>query len=143
LHDRSPYVHLPEIVASITATTFAEFVTQLFERMSDVLFEHMSFVQLVFLDIFELKAVHLQSLIGEVQEQVLAIIQSTQTLEGVRTDLPPIAIMRMIGMTIFGYTLSRHFLPPTILNVLTEEEWKTHIIGILLHGFSSDKAVSP
>src|SRR6187399_853094 len=39
LQDRSPYAHLPEIIAAIDAPDFTTFVVQFFEHMSEVLFE--------------------------------------------------------------------------------------------------------
>lgn len=139
LHDRSPYAHLPEIMASIDTEDFPSFLTQLFARMTDIFFEHMSFVQLVLLDMFEFQGMHLQHLIGELQEQVFAIIAQTAQLEGLRQDVSPLVLMRMMGMTIFSYTLTRHFLPPALLNQLSEDEWKTQITEILLHGLTQEK----
>ncbi len=134
LNARSPYPHIFEMVNQIEGDTAAEFIPNLFQAVTALVNENIRFVGLVMLDFLEFNAAHVREHLAGLQAPLLQIMLRLQGIEGWRKDVPPIVLIRTVGMLIFGYVITQAILPPVILNQLTQDEWKKHMMDVLLMG---------
>lgn len=134
LNARSPYPRIFEMVNQIEGETAAEFIPNLFQAVTALVNENIRFVGLVMLDFLEFNAAHVREHLAGLQAPLLQIMLRLQGIEGWRKDVPPIVLIRTVGMLIFGYVITQAILPPVILNQLTQDEWKKHMMDVLLMG---------
>ncbi len=133
LNARSPYPHMVKLMDSIPGDTVAEFFPHFFRVATDFMLQHIIFIKLALLDFIEFNAVHIQQLL-EQQTLFPVALKRLQSLEGWQKDMPPIVIIRVIGMQLFGYIVTQGLLPAFFIQSLPEEAWKENIINVLLHG---------
>ncbi|MBI5929026.1 MAG: helix-turn-helix transcriptional regulator [Chloroflexi bacterium] len=138
LEYRSPYQEIFRLVETTQGDTTAEFIDVVFRNMTDYMRRHLSFVQLAMIDYLEFEAAHIHALITELQAHIAGIFERLTTLEGVRQDLPFPVIMRFMAMQIFGYVMTGNVMPPFLLGVISEEEWQTHMVNIILNGLQKE-----
>lgn len=134
LNTRSPYPRIFALVDQLEGDTAAEFIPNLFQAVTRLVNENTRFIGLVMLDFLEFNAVHVKAILTNLQAPIVRILQRLQGMEGWRKDVPPIVIVRTIGMLIFGYVITQNLLPAFVLQMLTEEEWKKSVMDILLNG---------
>jgi AcrR family transcriptional regulator len=139
LQDRNPYDEIFATVQQVAGQTAAELFPNLFQFAVQVVGRNLNFVRLVMIDYLEFGGQHIQAILGSFQEQILLVIGRLHQLPDLRAEIPPQALIRLFGMSLFGYVMTSRLMPPPILNTLTEEQWQQQIIHILLHGISEEK----
>ncbi|KAB2861656.1 MAG: TetR/AcrR family transcriptional regulator [Anaerolineae bacterium] len=138
LEYRSPYPEIIRLVGATQGETTAEFVDTVFRNMTDYMRRHLSFVQLAMIDYLEFEAVHIHALITDLQNQIVGLFSRLMSLEGVHQGLPSPVIMRFMAMQIFGFVMTGNVMPPFLLGTLSEEEWKTHMVKLILYGLDRE-----
>lgn len=140
LEYRSPYPEIIDLIETTQGDTTPEFIDTLFRNMTDYMRRHLSFVQLAMIDYLEFEAVHIHALITDLQTQIVGLFERLATLEGVRQGLPFPVVMRFMAMQIFGFVMTGNVMPPFLLGTLSDEEWKSHMVKLILHGLHKESS---
>lgn len=137
---RSPYPEIFELVKNTQGDTMAEFVEVLFRNMTAYMRRHINFIQLTMIDYLEFEAVHIHALITELQTHIVGLFEKLTTIEGLREGMPFPVIMRFMAMQVFGYVMTGNVMPPFLLGTLSEEEWQTQIVNLILKGLHKESS---
>lgn len=140
LEYRSPYPEIIHLIDTTQGETTADFINVVFRNMTDYMRRHLSFVQLAMIDYLEFEAVHIHALITDLQTQIVGLFERLTILEGVRHDLPFPVMMRFMAMQIFGFVMTGNVMPPFLLGTLSDEEWKTYMVKLILHGLHKESS---
>ncbi|MFP4323012.1 MAG: TetR/AcrR family transcriptional regulator [Anaerolineales bacterium] len=131
---RSPYDEIFEILQNIPTDHAANYLPQLFETLAVFMQDHINFLQLVLLDFLEFDAAHMQALITDRSQQIMPIVARLGGLPGLRADIPPLILIRLVAIQLFGYTLTQNILPAAILDAHPPQEWRAHVQNLLMRG---------
>lgn len=133
---RQPYETVIELAQQIDAATAEEAVRYFFTGIVALMRENIGFIQLVMIDLMEFDAIHVRGLLANMLEQISSVFGKLQTWEGIREDINPWLVIRFFGMQIFGYVITSELMPDSILNTMTDEEWQSQLIQLLLNGIT-------
>lgn len=134
LADRSPYEHVVEIVQTIEGETSAAFIGALFPALISFLQDNMNFFRLVMTDYLEFNGEHVRELLEIFQAKLFPAVMRLHNMQDINPDLPPIALIRLMGMQLFGYVMTANLMPDSMVGMMTPEEWQHHIVQFILHG---------
>ncbi len=131
---RSPYDEIFSILQHTPATDAADYLPQIFDLLAAFMADHMNFIQLVMIDFLEFNAAHMQALITAQSPQLMRLVASLEHVSGFREDLPPLVLIRLLTIQLFGYMLTQNILPNNILDTYPPEVWRGHVQRLMLHG---------
>jgi AcrR family transcriptional regulator len=134
MNARSPYDEIYQTIQELGADTGEDFVHEVFFTLTTMMQRHINFIRLVMLDYLEFNAVHVQQLIEGFQRQIFGIYAKFENTSDLRQDMPPIALMRVIAIQVFGYMMTTLIMPQTVLSTLPEEQWKAIMMDVLANG---------
>ncbi|HLA42897.1 MAG TPA: helix-turn-helix domain-containing protein [Aggregatilineales bacterium] len=134
LEARSPYDHIFTAVTSLEGSSAEAFIPIVFETMIAQMEKNMNFLRLVLIDFLEFNGAHVRDMLDRMQTHMTRFFMRMAQFDDLKTDLPPAALVRIMGMQLFGYVITRGLLPPQILNVMTDAEWQEHMMQAVMYG---------
>lgn len=142
LEARSPYPELIGILTGIQNGTSAEMLAQAFREIQILVIDHMSFVQLVLIDMQEFEGKTITSLASEMLPYAFQFFTRVQAAGGIREDIPfPVLIRSFIGTTA-GFILTSIFLNQglaehiPVFSSVPPEMWQAAVLDVLMNGLA-------
>jgi AcrR family transcriptional regulator len=103
---RSPYARMGEALEHLEATDARGMIEEVIPRFQAIVLENVDFFQLVIIDVNELQGTTVRALVSSVIPQFLRFGQRLQAAGGLRDDMDPYVMLRMIASMLAGYTLT-------------------------------------
>jgi AcrR family transcriptional regulator len=141
--ERSPYARMGEALDYLEATDARGMIEEVIPRFQAIVLENVDFFQLVIIDVNELRGTTIRGLVSSMIPRFLQFGQRLQAAGGLRTDMDPYIMLRMIASMLAGYTITSliafsdgHAQIDGIPDY-DEEFWHHQMVDVLLNGIAA------
>jgi AcrR family transcriptional regulator len=104
--ERSPYVKMSEALEHLEATDARGMIEEVIPRFQAIVLENVDFFQLAIIDVNELHGTTIRALVSNVIPRFMQFGQRLRAAGGLREELDPYVMLRMIASMLAGYTLT-------------------------------------
>jgi AcrR family transcriptional regulator len=104
--ERSPYARMGEALDDLEATDARGMIEEMIPRFQKIVLENVDFFQLVIIDVNELHGSTIRGLVNNVIPRFLQFGERLREAGGLRADMDPYVMLRMIASMLAGYTLT-------------------------------------
>jgi AcrR family transcriptional regulator len=145
LEARSPYPELIQTLDSLQGGTGPELLAQAFTRIQALIREHLSFIQLVAIDLQEFDGQTILSLASEVLPHALQFFTRVQAAGGIRQDISIYILARSFAGELVGFALTDAFIFRSdtprlaLFPSISRTDWQTAVLDVFMNGIASGR----
>ncbi|NDJ85561.1 MAG: TetR/AcrR family transcriptional regulator [Chloroflexi bacterium] len=138
---RQPYDDIIAQVQALNGDTPEELISGIFQSLTQLMDAHMDFFRLVMIDYLEFGAIHVRELINDIRDRIYGMVQRITPVANLSEEVPPIVFIRLMGIQVFGYVMTKNIMPESFLGLLSDEQWRSYTLDLILNGMVGIKGV--
>jgi AcrR family transcriptional regulator len=142
---QSPAPLMTAALEEVRGETGPELLADALRRLSALAVEHIDFIQLAYIDVQKFDGAAMIGVVGDMMPSVMSFARRVTDAGGLRGDVNPFAMMRMLVSLMIGYALTERMAfadgrpRVDIIPDIPQAQWINSLVDVYLHGVAAEE----